>query len=523
MQIQNSMTMNRQISPKINRQQQFTGVLDASVAFLRFLDTNQAWGATAVDLGCMVFPRTITDFTRNAKAGMETARREGSGTANHAAIGLVYGPLAGMIMGQAIANKYQGVKANKIYADADTVDILGKFHYDIIKHNNAQNAEAFAEDVANNITTSSNKGLSEEGKNAFKKHLTSIIEKNETPSKDDVKVLKSILLSDLGEESDIILKNGTKTIKTKLDDLAGNISNFSHALFRDKVVDAFKNAKQFSDVSFIKSMKGFVRNRALLGLGIASAVGASVQPMNIYLTKKKTGTDGFVGVEGRQKDNSVGFKILKGLTAAAFATFAILTIGNPKNLLKNIQYKGITPTIEQFKLVYGLTIASRFLVARDKDELREGAIKDVIGFSTWLLLGNFVAKGTLKLIDKIRGSKLFGRTRDELLYESLKKQGLTDKIIQNGKVNKFGKLLPLVDKATRKNMRFLSVAQLAGYAFSAAVLGVGIPKLNIHMTNKREARNKAKTANTNPIENMLKPENMAFLSSNMNFGQKFNN
>ena len=520
MKIQNS--INTQIIPQNNRKQEFTGAIDASVAFLRFLDTNKAWGATAVDLGCMVFPRTITDFTRNPKAGMETARREGSGTANHAAIGLVYGPLAGMIMGQAVNSKFDGINARKIYADADTVDILGKYHFDVIKNSGA-NAQKYAEELADNITTKEGKGLSKEGKSLFTKHLTKIIGENKTPSKEDTKIIKSILLSDLGDEENIILKNSEKTIKTRLDDLAGNITNFSHALFKDKVIDSFKNANMFKDVSFVNAMKKFGVRRSLLGLGIASAIGASVQPMNIYLTKKKTGTDGFVGVDGRQKDNSLGFKVLKTLSAAAFATFAILTIGNPKNIIKNIQYRGITPTIEQFKLVYGLTIASRFLVARDKDELRESAIKDIIGFSTWLIFGNFVSKGTIRLIDKIKGTKLAGRTRDELLYENIKKLGLSDKIIQDGKAVSFRKLLPFVDKATRKNMRYLSVAQLAGYAFSGLVLGIGIPKLNIFMTNKREATRKAQLTESNSIENMLKPENMAFLSSNMNFGQKFNN
>ena len=76
----------------------FTGGLDL---FLRFLDTNQAWGATFVDLGFMVLPRTLTDFTRNTDAGMETFRREGTGNANHAMIGL-YGTLAGLLLAAGI-------------------------------------------------------------------------------------------------------------------------------------------------------------------------------------------------------------------------------------------------------------------------------------------------------------------------------------------------------------------------------------------------------------------------------------
>ena len=52
----------------------------AADAFLRILATNQAIGATAVDFGFMVLPRTSTDFIkRGPAAGLETGRREASG------------------------------------------------------------------------------------------------------------------------------------------------------------------------------------------------------------------------------------------------------------------------------------------------------------------------------------------------------------------------------------------------------------------------------------------------------------
>ena len=35
--------------------------------------------------------------------------------------------------------------------------------------------------------------------------------------------------------------------------------------------------------------------RSLIGIGIASAFGISAQPLNMYLTKLKTGKSGFVG------------------------------------------------------------------------------------------------------------------------------------------------------------------------------------------------------------------------------------
>ena len=86
---------NQNYSQKQNRKNnpQFTGWVDTT---LRFLDTNQAWGANAVDLGFMVLPRTATDFGRGPEAGFETMRRESMGTINDSAVG-AYGTLAGLI------------------------------------------------------------------------------------------------------------------------------------------------------------------------------------------------------------------------------------------------------------------------------------------------------------------------------------------------------------------------------------------------------------------------------------------
>ena len=111
----------------------FTGGLDL---FCRFLDTNQAWGANLVDLGFMVAPRTITDFSRGANAGVETLRREGFGNANHSMIGL-YGTLAGLMLATGINGAYNlgkdDVKVNSIFADSETIDLQGKIYADKLK------------------------------------------------------------------------------------------------------------------------------------------------------------------------------------------------------------------------------------------------------------------------------------------------------------------------------------------------------------------------------------------------------
>lgn len=493
--------------------------------FLRFLDTNQAWGATAVDFSCMVAPRTITDFGRGVDAGTETLRREASGTVNHAFVGLVYGPLAGMLVATALNGKY-GIKAHKIFADSDAINVLSKIQYDsIVKNNGVTNLSDYASNVASSISDKNGKHLSSKAQEDFAKTLMKEVT---TSSDDNSSMLRNIVLSDLGSESDIILKTDDKHIKASLGDIIDNVTTMSRTLFKDKVVNSFKEATSFADVKFVKELKQVGLKRSIVGLAIASAIGCATQPINVYLTKKKTGSDGFVGVEGREKDTSFKFKLKKVLTATAFGAGVYALMDKP--FLKGIQYKGITPTLNQFKLVYGLTIMSRFLATRDSNELRESTVKDTLGFLSWLVLGNFVQKGTTKLLSNLYKRKngidlkLIGRTRDEVLYSALKKAGIST--VKDGKALSFKellKLLPKADKITKTKLRYLNIAQLAGYVFSGTVLGFGIPKLNIYMTKKSEEKRKALLAQQqSPASNMLKPENIAFLN-NFTSSQFFNN
>ena len=84
----------------------------------------------------MVLPRTITDFSRGTDAGMETARREGMGTANHSMVG-VYGTLAGLALAAGIIGIYKfgnnDVKANEIFADSETLDLHSKIFNEKLK------------------------------------------------------------------------------------------------------------------------------------------------------------------------------------------------------------------------------------------------------------------------------------------------------------------------------------------------------------------------------------------------------
>ena len=153
-----------------------------------------------------------------------------------------------------------------------------------------------------------------------------------------------------------------------------------------------------------------------------------------------------------------------------------------------------------------MTIISRLFSARDKDELRESLTKDTLGFLSWLVLGDIVNRITAEALDKsvldrktpeVANKKFLGRaygsilkTRDEILIETLAKNGISSTKEENGKVvaKKFKEMMKDLDKIadkkavemTKRRLRTLNWAQLAGYAFSGLVLGLGIPNLNIY-------------------------------------------
>ena len=501
------------------------------------MDTNQAWGANAVDLGSMVIPRTTVDFVnRGPAAGAETGRRESAGTINHSLIG-VYGSAAGLAFAT-LLNKDYGIRADKIFADNETVDIVGTaFHKQI--HNGSKNPleDALKETFSNLSTTVDGieKRLdNNQVDNVVKRTITALNSKDidsRTITDSTKKYLVNYINQALGSESDYKLAAPSKETTTSLSTFVENVYNLSKAFTEESVVKAFKAAKDFDKNEFINRFKSMNKSRTIAGMAIASGVGMTIQPLNIYLTKKKTGSDGFVGVEGREKDNSANFKLMKVLASAIFGGGIVGSLAMQEGgLLKNIQFKGMIPTINQFKLIYGLTIMSRFMVARDKDELRESVVKDVLGFLNWLVLGNFVAKGVVLALDKNKEllkeknggwnnffkTKL--KTRDEVLLAGLKKSGID--AVENGKALSFSKMLKKLPanelgKSVKKNLRILNIAQVAGYLYSGLVLGVGIPKLNIYMTNKSEAKRQAKLAQKraqmSDNERMLSSQNIEFL------------
>jgi hypothetical protein len=527
---------------QLNRRndQSFKGVGDVT---LRYLAVNQAVGANGVDVAFMVTPRTTSDIVRRGPlAGMETFRREIMGTVNDSLIG-VYGIGAGAIAASLMGfSKKYGAKVNEIFAAPETLNILAENKAHQVKNQTSQleylqetlkNLKAFnpsdAKADKDGYVRLSDKTI-EEAAEILDKSINNEGMNFRTWAKDSTEnslnTVVNKITADTGAQSKYILESGKEHLpdsETNLKTLLEDLFKVSQTFNKEKVKEAFeaqvKEGKNISENAYIKQVSKFMKTKAFAGFTIGSAVGLSVQPINMYLTKLKTGSDGFVGVEGRSKDNSTGFKAMKIGSAAAFFGMILATLGTGiKGFMGKMAFKGFWPTISQLKGIYGVTIISRIMSARDPDELRESLTKDTLGYFSWLVLGDFINKITADAMDKsvmnrtkeVEGkgyfSKIFNsslKTRDEILIKTLADNNIETVKTENGKkiaktfselLKDLDKLSPEIKKKTRKQLSVLNKAQAAGYLFSGLVLGLGIPNLNIYITNTLDKKRKAKAA-----------------------------
>lgn len=519
-----------------NKNVNFKNAMDTG---LRFFATNQALGANAVDFSFMVTPRTTSDMIkRGPTAGMETLRREVMGTVNDTLVGS-YGILAGSLIAYALNGKY-GVNVNKLFTAPETLNILAENKANQIKNNKTQ-LDYLKETLSNlkafnpSSTKADEKGfvrLSEDTINEAAKYFDNYLNdekghfknwaKSDTANARDVILNK--ITENTGAQSQYILESADKKITstTNLKTLLDDIYLVSHSFNKKKVNEAFveqiQSGKGIKDNAFIKGLTKFMKTRAGIGFAIGAGVGIATQPINMYLSKLKTGSDGFVGVEGRSKDNSAKFKAIKTASSVGFFSMILATLkAGPLQFMDKMAFKGVWPTVEQLKGIYGITIISRIFSARDNDELREVLTKDTLGYLSWLVLGDIINKLAADMLDKSvlnynnksKDKNIFKRTfnaqlktRDEILIETLAKNGISTTKEKDGKLiaKSFKEMLKDLDKInnanikkfTRKRLSTLNKAQLAGYLFSGLVLGLGIPNLNIYVTNTLDKKRKAK-------------------------------
>ena len=524
-----------------NQGRSFKSAATPLLSGLRFLDSSKAIGASAVDLCSMVIPRTTVEMTnRGFQSGVETGIREGSSWLLFAVVGVI-GSIASLLTSGKFNNEY-GIKAQKLFVSGDTINNMSA----LWKQAEGNTDEYFKKllESSKGLNGTEWKSVSEKAKPEIIENLKKLTEKSEilassnganSKLRKEVADLKELItaqiIKDTGASSSYVLKaQGVgKSVSSNIIELVDNAV---------ALANAFKTTSKEELPKFVKALSNNKLASTVLGLAVCAVLCCSVQPLNAHLTKKRTGEDGFVGVKGRSADKSTGFKALKTAIAAGFTAMALSSIGKLSDLAQNVQFNGKFATINQFKLLYGLTISSRFLSARDKDELREMVIKDTLGFTNWLIFGGMVSKliaraiGGEELINNPvvqKGGKkglAYGlkwlsqasmKSYDEILLPTV------ENIAKDGKVLKFTELFKKAAPEVKTKLFKIAGSQVAGYLYSGLVLGVGIAKLNIFITrklNEKREKNNPQTQSENrnargSFENVLNDQQKANKTSKL--------
>ena len=493
----------------------FTGALDGVMTnTLRTLDTNPMANAVGIDLFAMVAPRTYVDTKeRNKYAGAETFFREFTGTL---IVCLSASWFAKMI--SHLANKFvnPNVKINpNSWFSNDSLNYLRS------KWDENKNTKSYVANILNDVSGrdgdkirnfkdidwSQIDWVDEEKWSKFnwndqnyknihtklkdKNSIISVISElidNKKISSSDSKKLQSIL--------ELRLTNALKADKVTAKGATNSVSASLHNLLRDAVDlgrDVFTNTKINPSDAINKIMK-INRIKSVGALALASTLGLTNQYINRKITEKRTGKKGFVGdldyknqSQVKKNDNSKSFwaqKILASVGMAAMA-IAVMKVKSPADFMRKLEFTGPVTSGNAIKTVYASTLIGRFLASDSKDELRETATRDYLGFLNWLVFGGFASKGMANLLDKNR-KNLFNISKEGKGI----KHWLNDLSLKShNEIAAQGK------EFAKKNMWKMNLAHITGLAYSTLALGILLPKLNILIT-KHKHKEKTQSART---------------------------
>lgn len=453
------------------------------------LNHNDMLNASFVDIFAMDTPRTIVEAkNRGKQAGIEMGFREYTGTFIAEFSAIVFAFLTSKIF----SKKYKPeitVNANS-WATNNAIDAFSEIY-----KNSDKTLDGFINDTLNSMS-----GLSGNKINKFKndtdikniKDKFVDIIKNAKGNKKAITELEDDIIRILKADNNIIVNGETKSYSDNLSHIVRDIIDMSSNVFFKEGIDA---------KLIIKKLKTLNKSRIAAAIPLSMLIAITNQYINRYLTKKRTGIDNFVGennyeknVKGKneaKKEKGLNFK--KALSAGIFISMlaGVMGLKKPSDIINKLEFNGPATGGNAIKTIYGTLILGRIFASKDSTELRETNVRDYLGFLNWLVLGGFVAKGVGQILDP-KKENLFNISKEGrgikhwLSDVSLKSQ--KEIIAQGGSI--------------KQNLRKLNIAQISGIAYSAVMLGILLPKLNIAMTRSKKPENSQETTmNSNMLQN----------------------
>lgn len=447
------------------------------------LNNNDMLNASFIDVFAMDTPRTIVETKHRGKqAGIEMGFREYTGTFIAEFSAAVFAILASKFFSKKINPE---VKVNS----SSWITNNGLEVFSDIYGNSDKTPKGYVTNIFNSISgITGNKTIKFSEINKEKtqpviEKITNLITDKSIGKKEAKEILENIqdeIIKLSGADNFITVKSGTKEIT----------ANLTHTL-RD-IIDSGKNIF-FTETNrntneILSKLKRMNNLRIGIAIPLSMILGITNQYLNRYLTKKRTGIDNFVGENGyennvrdkNEKKSEKGLPIKKLLSAGLFVLMLTKVMGvkKPEDFIKKLEFDGPATSGNAIKTIYGTLILGRIFASKDSTELRETNVRDYLGFLNWLVLGGFVSKGVGQALDPKQTTLFNISEKGKGIGHWLKNVSLKSQkeiIAQGGNI--------------KRNLRKLNFAQMSGIVYSAIMLGVFLPKLNIFMTKRTANKN----------------------------------
>ena len=440
------------------------------------LSNNDMLNASFIDVFAMDTPRTIVEFNNRGKnAGIEMGFREYTGTF----IAEFSASVFALLFSKMFAKKNSKINPNS-WATNETIDTLTSIY-----EKSSKEPKKYVENVLNSTSGLVGKNwvkFKNDKNNNVVDNLVKLITDKTLDKKQQKEILSKTqdeIVSILKADNNILVKNNDKEFS----------ANLTHTL-RD-VVDMGKNVFFNEKVDYktsVSKLKTLNKSRVAFAIPLSMGLAITNQYINRKLTKKRTGIDNFVGENDYQNNvNSKneskkerGLLPKKMLSAGVFLAMlkSVMGVKKPIDLVKKLSFDGPVTGGNAIKTIYGTLILGRIFASKDSTELRETTVRDYLGFLSWLVLGGFVSKGVAQGFDPKQNTLFNVKNANQkgvahwLKDISLKSQ---KEIIASG-------------GDVKNNLKKLNIAQLSGMAYSAVMLGILLPKLNIWMTKNKKPK-----------------------------------
>lgn len=517
---------------------------------LNYLNNNPMQSIAVLDVLSCIGPRTATDTVKlNPVAGSETMARESSGLLLNCYFpGLAALGAAKFLQWKNSDITKHGILPEKIWANTETINKYSEEfkkalaspaklatlnENDSVLHNFYTNLLDTVKVSYGNEETAH--GTLSEAKDDIAKTFVELSKNQELTHFDRTSMIGKISNA-LGGHAENIKAVG---IGTNLERFVNDAHSLGHA---------FAKAGAENHDAVVKSLNKFALSKTIGAFAVTLPIAVSIQTGLRMLTRKRTGKEGAPiykdfgkdGVEHKVDKNEKKKLILgKILASTALIGISALTIGKEKLMsLKEIgklaQFKSPMTSMDQCRFVSTATFVSRFWAAEDSNELKGSALRDIFGFTSLYVLGEFVQKGIVHafgkgkdlvhdtdplksdsgVIDKVKHAFRGWSTKNqnEVIFETLNKAGLDISTIEDGihKEGFFKKGSINLKKVTeeiltkpngqeiidtmKKRLKVLNGAQLFSLGFSTALLGIIIPHTMIKITEHNEKKRKARLA-----------------------------